>query len=84
MFKNCGVGLFADTAYAAVKDGTAIGTAIAALKEYEEIRDVRAFDETFASLKDKMIATGLCRYSVHFRRGSACRRGHLQHNRDQS
>ncbi len=54
MFKNCGVGLFADTAYAAVKDGTAIGTAIAALKEYEEIRDVRAFDETFASLKDKM------------------------------
>lgn len=53
-FDNFGVGLYADIAYASVKDGKSADKAIAALKEYAEIRDVRSFDETFGSLKDKM------------------------------
>ncbi|MDE6401197.1 MAG: ABC transporter permease [Clostridiales bacterium] len=54
VFENNGVGLYADTAYASVNDGKSLGNAIAVLKDYEEIRDVRSFDETFDSLKDKM------------------------------
>lgn len=53
-FENFGVGLYADTAYATVKDGEPLDAAIAALKSYDEIRDVRSFDETFETLKDKM------------------------------
>ena len=54
MFENNGVGLYADTSYAKVKSGVGLDTAIASLKDYEEIRDVRSFDESYASLKDKM------------------------------
>lgn len=54
MFRNNGVGLFADTSYASLKDGADIQTAIDTLKGYEEIRDVRSFDESYNVLKDKM------------------------------
>lgn len=54
MFRENGVGLFADTSYAVVKDGEDVQKAIDTLKSYEEIRDVRSFAETYASLKDKM------------------------------
>lgn len=53
-FADNGVGLFADTAYAKVKNGTSLGTAIKTLTSYEEVRDVRSFSETFGALKEKM------------------------------
>ncbi len=53
-FADNGVGLCADTAYAKVKNGTSLGTAIKTLTSYEEVRDVRSFSETFGALKEKM------------------------------
>lgn len=53
-FEKLGVGLFADTAYANVKAGTRLKTAVDTLAAYDEVRDVRTFSETYATLKDKM------------------------------
>ncbi|MCH5166170.1 MAG: FtsX-like permease family protein [Clostridiales bacterium] len=54
VFENNGVGLYADTAYAKIKKGASLNTAIERLKENERVRDVRSFAETFATLKEKM------------------------------
>ena len=54
LFAEQGVGLFADTVYAKVKSGESIGGAVDALKAYDEIRDVRTFDEAYELLEDRM------------------------------
>lgn len=54
LFANSGVGLYADTAYASIKNGASFADAISALREYDEVRDVRTFSEIFSSLEDKM------------------------------
>lgn len=54
MFGDCGVGLFADTIYAKVADGVSLGTAIAELKSYAEVRDVKSFGESYAALEKQM------------------------------
>lgn len=54
VFKNNGVGLFADTAYAKVKSGVSLDTAKNTLSGYDEVRDVRSFAETEGALRDKM------------------------------
>ena len=54
MFDNFGVGLYADTAYAKVKKGESLAKAVNALNSYDEVRDVRTFENTFGALKDKM------------------------------
>lgn len=54
MFKENGVGLYADTAYVKVKSGTSLKTATATLNGYDEVRDVRTFADTYDTLKDKM------------------------------
>lgn len=54
MFENFGVGLYADTAYVKVNDGTSLDTATSTLAGYDEVRDVRSFSETYGALKDKM------------------------------
>lgn len=55
LFTEKGVGLFADTAYISVTDGTSLETAIEILEGYDGIvRDVRSFATVFESLKDKM------------------------------
>ena len=53
-FESNGVGLFADTAYAKVKSGVSVDTAVDALESYEALRDVRGFSESYGALKDKM------------------------------
>ncbi|MDE7405406.1 MAG: ABC transporter permease [Clostridiales bacterium] len=54
MFNDKGVGLYADTAYVKVKNGTSLKTATATLNGYDEVRDVRTFADTYGALKDKM------------------------------
>ncbi len=54
MFEQNGVGLYADTAYVKVKNGTSLKTATATLNGYDEVRDVRTFADTYGALKDKM------------------------------
>lgn len=53
-FRTCGVGLYADTLYARVKDGVALDDAVAELKSYEEVRDVKSFADTYGALKKQM------------------------------
>ena len=53
-FENLGVGLYADSAYVKVKSGTSIKTAISTLVGYDEVRDVRSFEQTFDSRKQRM------------------------------
>lgn len=55
MFEDNGVGLYADTAYVTIKSGTSLKTAMDALAEYDVVRDVRTFADTFGTLKDKML-----------------------------
>ncbi|MDE5562772.1 MAG: ABC transporter permease [Clostridiales bacterium] len=54
IFERNGVGLYADTAYVKIKSGTTLKTATDALAEYDVVRDVRSFAETFGALQDKM------------------------------
>ncbi len=53
-FRTCGVGLYADTLYASVKDGVALDSAVAELKSYEAVRDVKSFADSYAVLKKQM------------------------------
>ena len=54
IFETSNIGLHADTSYAKVKSGAAIGEAVDILKEYEAVRDVKSFAETFGALKKQM------------------------------
>lgn len=54
VFEECGVGLFADTAYVNVKSGVASSVAEAALSEYQGVRDVRLFAETYDTFERRM------------------------------
>ncbi len=54
IFEDNRVGLYADTAYVKIKSGTTLKTAMEALAEYDVVRDVRTFSETFGALEDKM------------------------------
>lgn len=53
-FENLGVGLFADTAYVKIKNGASLKTALDILADYELVRDVRSFSETYAAVEKRM------------------------------
>lgn len=53
VFRSNGIGLFATTSYATLSDGD-LQSSIDTLKALDEIRDARAFTQTYSDLKDKM------------------------------
>lgn len=53
-FENKGVGLYALTSYAKLKPSASKDKAVEVLTAYSELRDVRAFSDSFDALQDKM------------------------------
>lgn len=54
MFATSGVGVYANKLYAKVADGVSLKTAEDELTSYEEVRDVKSFDESYAMLEKQM------------------------------